>query len=63
MGVGTNALGEPADAKFAQSFLNGIPYVIMASKYKDKDAGVVVSFNGKWISWSHTVVAYGQSIS
>jgi hypothetical protein len=32
----------------------------MASKYKDKDAGVVLSFNGKWISWAHTIVAYGM---
>lgn len=30
----------------------------MASRYKDKDAGVVLSFGGQWISWSHTVVAY-----
>lgn len=33
-----------------------------SSKYKDKDAGVVLSFNGQWISWTHTVVAYGMSI-
>ncbi|VBB80665.1 Putative protein of unknown function [Podospora comata] len=25
--------------------------------YKDKDAGVVLSFNGQWVSWSHTVAA------
>lgn len=32
----------------------------MASpKYKDKDAGVVVAFNGSWISWLHTAAAYG----
>lgn len=30
----------------------------MAPKYKDKDAGVVLAFNGQWISWSHTVIAY-----
>ncbi|KAL2016410.1 hypothetical protein VTK56DRAFT_3795 [Thermocarpiscus australiensis] len=30
----------------------------MASRYKDKDAGVVLSFGGQWVSWSHTVVAY-----
>ena len=34
----------------------------MASRYKDKDAGVVASFNGKWVSWTHTAVAYGTSI-
>ncbi|KAK4187633.1 Frag1/DRAM/Sfk1 family-domain-containing protein [Podospora australis] len=28
-----------------------------SSRYKDKDAGVVLSFNGQWVSWSHTVVA------
>ncbi|KAF2242021.1 calcofluor white hypersensitive protein-like protein [Trematosphaeria pertusa] len=28
----------------------------MAPKFKDGD--VVASFNGKWISWSHTIVAY-----
>jgi hypothetical protein len=58
-----NALGEPPtpDAKFAQSSLNGVTHITMASKYKDKDAGVVVSFNGKWISWFHTALAYGQS--
>lgn len=33
-----------------------------SSRYKDKDAGVVLSFNGQWISWTHTVVAYGMSI-
>ncbi|KAK4238795.1 Frag1/DRAM/Sfk1 family-domain-containing protein [Achaetomium macrosporum] len=30
----------------------------MASRYKDKDAGVVLSFGGQWVSWSHTGVAY-----
>lgn len=29
------------------------------SKYKDKDGGVLFSFNGVWVSWLHTVVAYG----
>ncbi|KAH6616106.1 Frag1/DRAM/Sfk1 family-domain-containing protein [Chaetomium sp. MPI-SDFR-AT-0129] len=29
-----------------------------ASRYKDKDAGVVLSFGGQWVSWSHTAVAY-----
>jgi len=28
-------------------------------KYKDKDAGVVLSFGGQWISWTHTIIAYG----
>lgn len=32
----------------------------MASRYKDKDGGVVMSFNGTWVSWSHTIVAYGM---
>jgi hypothetical protein len=32
----------------------------MASRYKDKDAGgVVLSFNGQWVSWAHPVLAYG----
>ncbi|KAK3938980.1 protein CWH43 [Diplogelasinospora grovesii] len=35
----------------------------MASKYKDKDAGVVLSFNGKWVSWAHTIVAYAAFLS
>ncbi|KAI1010751.1 hypothetical protein LB503_005245 [Fusarium chuoi] len=30
----------------------------MASKYKDKDTGVVLSFNGSLVSWAHTAVAY-----
>lgn len=31
----------------------------MAPGYKDKDTGgVVMSFSGSWVSWSHTVVAY-----
>jgi hypothetical protein len=29
-----------------------------APRYKDKDAGVVLSFSGQWVSWSHTAVAY-----
>lgn len=32
----------------------------MSSKYKDKDAGVLLSFNGQWVSWAHTIVAYGM---
>ncbi|KAJ4163721.1 hypothetical protein LMH87_005430 [Akanthomyces muscarius] len=35
----------------------------MAPKYKDKDGGVVLAFNGQWVSWSHTVVAYTAFIS
>ncbi|OAA56063.1 calcofluor white hypersensitive protein [Cordyceps fumosorosea ARSEF 2679] len=35
----------------------------MAPKYKDKDGGVVLTFNGQWVSWSHTVVAYTAFIS
>ncbi|KAK3489877.1 Frag1/DRAM/Sfk1 family-domain-containing protein [Neurospora crassa] len=34
-----------------------------SSRYKDKDAGVVLSFNGQWISWTHTVVAYSAFLS
>ncbi|KOS17806.1 Protein CWH43 [Escovopsis weberi] len=31
----------------------------MTSRYKDKDGpGVVLSFGGQWISWTHTAVAY-----
>lgn len=30
----------------------------MASRYKDKDGGIVLSFNGQWVSWAHTAVAY-----
>jgi len=33
----------------------------MASRYKDKDAGVVLSFSGQWVSWSHTAFAYRVS--
>ena len=32
----------------------------MTSRYKDKDAGVLLSFNGRWISWLHTGAAYGE---
>jgi hypothetical protein len=34
----------------------------MASRYKDKDlsGGVVFSFNGSLVSWSHTVIAYSM---
>lgn len=32
----------------------------MASKYKDKDGSLVMSFNGVWVSWSHTIFAYGM---
>ncbi|KAI9843083.1 MAG: hypothetical protein M1837_006628 [Sclerophora amabilis] len=30
----------------------------MAPRYKDKDGDVVVAFSGKWISWTHTAIAY-----
>lgn len=32
----------------------------MSSRYKDKDSGVVLTFNGQWVSWSHTIVAYSM---
>jgi len=32
----------------------------MASKYKDKDPGVLLSINGQWVSWLHTTTAYGE---
>ncbi|CAK7199865.1 Protein cwh43 [Sporothrix eucalyptigena] len=35
----------------------------MASRYKDKDAGVLLSFNGVWISWLHTAAAYAAFLS
>ncbi|PNY28872.1 Protein cwh43 [Tolypocladium capitatum] len=35
----------------------------MAPKYKDKDGGVVLSFGGQWVSWTHTVVAYTAFLS
>lgn len=28
----------------------------MAPRYRERDT--VIAFNGKWISWAHTVVAY-----
>lgn len=34
-----------------------------ASKYKDKDGGVLLSFNGVWVSWLHTIVAYSKRCS
>jgi hypothetical protein len=34
------------------------PMMMAASRYKDKDAGVVLSFGGQWVSWSHTAAAY-----
>jgi hypothetical protein len=34
----------------------------MASKYKDKDSGIVLSFNAQWVSWAHTIVAYSMSL-
>ncbi|KAJ4861990.1 frag1/DRAM/Sfk1 family domain-containing protein [Trichoderma breve] len=35
----------------------------MSSRYKDKEGGVVLSFNGQWVSWAHTAVAYTAFIS
>ncbi|CAK7232704.1 Protein cwh43 [Sporothrix curviconia] len=35
----------------------------MASKYKDKEAGVLFSFNGRWVSWLHTGAAYMAFLS
>ncbi|KAK4444556.1 protein CWH43 [Podospora aff. communis PSN243] len=32
-------------------------------KYKDKDAGVVLSFGGQWVSWTHTAIAYAAFLS
>ncbi|KAK0610176.1 Frag1/DRAM/Sfk1 family-domain-containing protein [Bombardia bombarda] len=32
-------------------------------KYKDKDAGVVLAFNGQWVSWTHTAIAYTAFLS
>lgn len=32
------------------------------SKYKDKDGGVLFSFNGIWVSWLHTIAAYGTYV-
>lgn len=31
-----------------------------ASKYKDKDSGVLLSFSGVWVSWLHTIAAYSM---
>jgi len=33
------------------------------SKFKDKEGGVLLSFSGQWVSWTHTVVAYMAFIS
>ncbi|KAK9796921.1 hypothetical protein SCARD494_04004 [Seiridium cardinale] len=33
------------------------------STYKDKPSGALLSFNARWISWTHTVVAYTAFIS
>ncbi|KAL2753233.1 hypothetical protein ACRALDRAFT_1065427 [Sodiomyces alcalophilus JCM 7366] len=35
----------------------------MTSKYKDKDGGVVLSFNAQWVAWAHTISAYTAFIS
>ncbi|KAH7155148.1 Frag1/DRAM/Sfk1 family-domain-containing protein [Dactylonectria estremocensis] len=35
----------------------------MASKYKDKDTGVVLNFSGRWVSWVHTTTAYAAFLS
>ncbi|KAH7322823.1 Frag1/DRAM/Sfk1 family protein [Stachybotrys elegans] len=35
----------------------------MASRYKDKDDGVIFTFNAQWVSWAHTVVAYTAFLS
>ncbi|KXH30196.1 Frag1/DRAM/Sfk1 family protein [Colletotrichum salicis] len=35
----------------------------MASRYKDKDGGVALVFNGQWISYLHTATAYTAFIS
>ncbi|KAI3395657.1 hypothetical protein diail_1023 [Diaporthe ilicicola] len=34
-----------------------------ASRYKDKDGGVLFSFNGVWVSWLHTILAYSAFVS
>jgi hypothetical protein len=35
----------------------------MATRYKDKDSGgVVVSVNGAWVSYLHTVIAYSELV-
>ncbi|KAI1344358.1 Frag1/DRAM/Sfk1 family protein [Xylariaceae sp. FL0016] len=33
------------------------------SRYKDKESGALFSFNAKWISWAHTIVAYTAFLS
>ncbi|KAL7619372.1 Protein cwh43 [Parahypoxylon ruwenzoriense] len=33
------------------------------SKYKDKESGTILSINAKWISWTHTAVAYTAFLS
>ncbi|EPE02575.1 calcofluor white hypersensitive protein [Ophiostoma piceae UAMH 11346] len=35
----------------------------MSSKYKDKDVGALLSFNGRWVSWAHTGAAYAAFLS
>src|SRR5690242_19097131 len=32
----------------------------MAPKYKDKEVGELFTFNGSWVSWAHTVIAYSK---
>lgn len=27
---------------------------------KSKDGDVLVAFSGKWITWAHTIAAYGE---
>ncbi|KAK3385979.1 Frag1/DRAM/Sfk1 family-domain-containing protein [Podospora didyma] len=35
-----------------------------STRYKDKETGtVVLSFSGKWVSWTHTAVAYAAFLS
>ncbi|KAH6983150.1 Frag1/DRAM/Sfk1 family-domain-containing protein [Ilyonectria sp. MPI-CAGE-AT-0026] len=35
----------------------------MASRYKDKDTGIVLSFSARWVSWVHTTTAYAAFLS
>ncbi|CZS97954.1 related to CWH43-putative sensor/transporter protein [Rhynchosporium agropyri] len=35
----------------------------MAPQYKDKDGQVLLSFSGKWISWTHTAAGYTAFLS
>ncbi|KAK7422059.1 Protein cwh43 [Neonectria punicea] len=35
----------------------------MASTYKDKDTGVVLSFNGRWVTHAHTTLGYTAFLS